>query len=39
MLQRSDIENRDAGAIATDLKAAFNRFCAKSGAATPEKTR
>jgi putative YphP/YqiW family bacilliredoxin len=39
MMQRSDIENRDAGAIANDLKAAFNRFCAKSGAATPEKMR
>ena len=34
MMQRSDIENREAPAIASDLKAAFNRFCAKPSAAT-----
>jgi len=29
MLPRRDIESRDAAAIAADLKAALNRFCAK----------
>ena len=33
MLQRSDIENREAADIAGDLKSAFNRFCAKSSQA------
>ena len=30
MLQRSQIENRDAAAIASDLTGAFDQFCAKS---------
>lgn len=30
LLQRSDIENRDADDIAADLTAAFDRFCAKT---------
>src|ERR1700733_3148871 len=30
MMQRRDIESREAPAIAADLKAAFDRFCAKS---------
>ena len=30
MLERSQIENRDALAIATELKAAFEQFCAPS---------
>src|SRR6201999_2406888 len=30
MMQRREIESRDATAIATDLKAAFDRFCAKT---------
>ena len=29
MMQRSDIENREASDIAQELKAAFNQFCAK----------
>jgi putative YphP/YqiW family bacilliredoxin len=29
MMQRRDIESREAPAIATDLKAAFDKFCAK----------
>ncbi len=29
MMQRRDIESREAPAIAADLKAAFDRFCAK----------
>jgi len=29
MMQRRDIESREAPAIAADLKAAFNRFCGK----------
>lgn len=33
MMQRMDIENREAEDIAEDLTAAFDRFCAKSGAA------
>src|ERR1700739_3345636 len=33
MMQRSDIENREAAVIAGDLRAAFNRFCAKPSAA------
>ena len=33
MLQRSDIENREAEDIAADLTAAFDRFCAKATAA------
>jgi len=32
MMPRRDIESREAPAIATDLKAAFDRFCAKSAA-------
>ncbi len=32
MMQRSDIENRDADDIAADLTAAFDRFCARSKA-------
>jgi putative YphP/YqiW family bacilliredoxin len=32
MLQRHQIENRDAAAIAGDLTAAFDQFCAKSPA-------
>jgi putative YphP/YqiW family bacilliredoxin len=34
MMQRRDIESRDAPAIATDLKAAFDKFCAKPVAAS-----
>ena len=34
MMQRSDIETREAVAIAGDLKAAFDRFCVKPSAAT-----
>ena len=30
MMQRRDIESREAPAIAADLKAAFERFCAKT---------
>jgi putative YphP/YqiW family bacilliredoxin len=30
MMQRRDIESREAAAIATDLKAAFDKFCAKT---------
>jgi putative YphP/YqiW family bacilliredoxin len=30
MMPRRDIESREAHAIATDLKAAFDRFCAKT---------
>jgi hypothetical protein len=30
MLERSQIENRDATAIATELTAAFDRFCAST---------
>ncbi len=30
MMQRRDIESREAPAIAADLKAAFDRFCAKT---------
>ena len=30
MMQRRDIESREAPAIAADLKAAFDRFCGKS---------
>jgi putative YphP/YqiW family bacilliredoxin len=33
MMQRMDIENREAEDIAEDLTSAFDRFCAKSGAA------
>src|SRR6266567_5493859 len=33
MIQRRDIESREAPAIATDLKAAFDTFCAKPVAA------
>jgi putative YphP/YqiW family bacilliredoxin len=33
MLQRSQIENRDAHAIAAELTAAFDRFCGSSGPA------
>jgi putative YphP/YqiW family bacilliredoxin len=33
MLERSNIEGRDAAAIADDLTNAFNRFCAPAGAA------
>jgi putative YphP/YqiW family bacilliredoxin len=33
MLQRSDIENREAEDIAADLTGAFDRFCAKATAA------
>jgi len=33
MMQRRDIESREAPAIATDLKAAFDKFCAKPVAA------
>ena len=33
MMQRMDIENREAEDIAQDLTSAFDRFCAKSGAA------
>ncbi len=33
MLQRSDIENREAEDIAADLTAAFDRFCARATAA------
>ena len=29
LMPRRDIESREAGAIATDLKAAFDQFCAK----------
>lgn len=29
MMQRRDIESSEAGAIAAELKAAFNKFCAK----------
>jgi putative YphP/YqiW family bacilliredoxin len=32
MLERSNIENRDAYAIAQELKAAFERFCAPAAA-------
>ncbi len=32
MMQRRDIESREAPAIAADLKAAFDRFCAKPAA-------
>lgn len=32
MMQRMDIENREAEDIAQDLTSAFDRFCAKSGA-------
>jgi putative YphP/YqiW family bacilliredoxin len=34
MLQRSDIENREAEDIAADVTAAFDRFCAKAASAT-----
>ena len=34
MLERSSIENRDAYAIAQELTAAFDKFCAKPAAAT-----
>jgi putative YphP/YqiW family bacilliredoxin len=34
MMQRSDIETREAGDIADDLKAAFDMFCGKPTAAT-----
>ena len=30
MMQRRDIESREAPAIAADLKAAFDRFCARA---------
>ena len=33
MLERSQIENRDAQAIAAELTAAFDKFCAKTPAA------
>jgi bacilliredoxin len=33
MLERRDIEGRDAAAIALDLTKAFDQFCVKSGAA------
>jgi putative YphP/YqiW family bacilliredoxin len=33
MMQRMDIENREAEDIAENLTSAFDRFCAKSGAA------
>ncbi len=33
MMQRRDIESREAPAIATELKAAFDKFCAKPVAA------
>ena len=32
MLQRREIESRDAAAIAADLKSAFDKFCAKPAA-------
>jgi putative YphP/YqiW family bacilliredoxin len=32
MMERHQIENRDAGAIAADLTAAFDKFCAKTTA-------
>jgi putative YphP/YqiW family bacilliredoxin len=32
MMPRRDIESREAPAIATDLKAAFDRLCAKPAA-------
>lgn len=32
MMQRRDIESREAPAIAADLKAAFDRFCGKAAA-------
>ena len=32
MMQRSDIENREAEDIATELTAAFDKFCAKAPA-------
>jgi putative YphP/YqiW family bacilliredoxin len=35
MMQRRDIESREAPAIATDLKAAFDKFCVKPVAANP----
>src|SRR6202049_4559428 len=35
MMQRRDIESREAPAIATDLKAAFDKFCANPVAANP----
>jgi putative YphP/YqiW family bacilliredoxin len=35
MLQRSQIETREATAIAADLVAAFEQFCAKRAATTP----
>ncbi|HXU20924.1 MAG TPA: BrxA/BrxB family bacilliredoxin [Verrucomicrobiae bacterium] len=34
MLERRDIENRDAYAIASDLTKAFDRFCAPATANT-----
>src|SRR5437868_12582055 len=34
MMQRSDIETREANQIATDLRAAFEKFCAKPAATT-----
>ena len=34
MMQRRDIESREAPAIAADLKAAFDKFCAKQVAAS-----
>ena len=33
MMQRMDIENREAEDIAADLTSAFDRYCARSGAA------
>jgi putative YphP/YqiW family bacilliredoxin len=33
MMQRGDIENREAAVIAGDLRAAFKRFCTKPSAA------
>ena len=35
MMERRDIESREAPAIATDLKAAFDKFCLKPVAANP----
>jgi putative YphP/YqiW family bacilliredoxin len=34
MMQRSDIEHREAVDIAGELKGAFDRFCAKAGLPT-----
>ena len=37
MMQRRDIESREAPAIAADLKAAFDRFCGKAVASSAQK--